>query len=112
MIVLLNRHEAKILEADDFRRLHVSTGLTAEGIGDALRKSGIGASYEDDHAVLKVSALRAKASSAARGPDWDAGWEKMIAYARSKGWLTNDETGLFAHVEFAIPGVANPHKKD
>ena len=56
----------------------------------------------DEHVLVDVGAVRRMASGRV-GESWPDDFEKMLAYARSKGWI--DETGdaIQAHVEWMDP---------
>lgn len=99
MIVQLSAESARVAEADDCTRLHVTTSLPADAVDDALRGSGLGRLDTDDGVLLDREALRIRARAVADAPDWDERWTKMIDYARSKGWLTADGAAVRAHVE-------------
>ena len=51
--------------------------------------------------LLDVAALRAAAQALVSEPSWPAGWDAMVAYAATKGWLAGDGAALVAHVERA-----------
>ena len=89
-------------EADDCGRLHVTLdGATEEQADTALRSAALGRIDGPDEAWLDLAGLRALAEGAATADDWAAQWDKMIAYARSKGWATPDGTEVQAHIERA-----------
>ncbi|HEY2190757.1 MAG TPA: hypothetical protein VGH76_00450 [Actinomycetospora sp.] len=50
------------------------------------------------HVMIPVATLRRLA--AGRVPEgWDADFEKMLAYAKDKGWLSEDGRAVRAHLE-------------
>jgi hypothetical protein len=50
------------------------------------------------HVMIPVATLRRLA--AGRVPEgWDADFEKMLAYAKEKGWLSEDGQAVRAHLE-------------
>jgi hypothetical protein len=110
VIVVLSQHQALVTEADDLGRLHVSTALQPEDVELALQESGIGTTVENGRAMLTVNVLRALAAESATTPHWDERWETMLNFARSRRWVTTDERGVWAHVEFVTaPGrTGNP----
>jgi hypothetical protein len=65
--------------------------------------SGVGTVAEDGNAFITVDAVRRLAGDLAADPDWNAGLEKMLAYAVSKGWMDPSGTAIQAHVEWAKP---------
>ena len=48
---------------------------------------GVGTVAEDGNAFITVDAVRRLAGDLAADPDWNAGLDKMLAYAGSKGWM-------------------------
>lgn len=88
---------ATVCDADNLRELLVKThGVDENQVGAALAASGLG-SVEDEHAWLPVEAL--KSAGEGLGPEWDEGFEGMLAYAASRGWLSADGRALRAHLE-------------
>ena len=56
--------------------------------------------FDGDHVWLDVAAARAAGAVATDDPAWADGFDGMIAYAASKGWLDEAGTHVRAHVEF------------
>ena len=100
MIVWLSAGSARVAEADDCTRLHVTTSLPTDAVDDALRGSGTGHRDSGEDALLHLETLRARARVGAREPGWDEKWAAMIEYARTKGWVTADEAAVRVHVEY------------
>jgi hypothetical protein len=63
--------------------------------------AGIGTIAEDGEAFIAVDAVKRLAGERASDPGWLSGFEKMLAYASSKGWMDPSETAIQAHVEWA-----------
>ena len=86
-------------EPDDCTRFH----LRAEGIGpadaeEALARDSIGSLAGDD-AFVSPDVLR-RLAAGRTGSKWDERFDAMVAYARSKGWVS--ETGeIQAHCDWA-----------
>ncbi len=76
-----------------------SERLMSERISALLAEHDAGELLPDGaHVMIPVATLRRLA--AGRVPDgWDADFESMLAYARSKGWLNEDGTAVRAHLE-------------
>ncbi len=53
---------------------------------------------DGSHVWLDVARCRDLGRDAA-GDDWVDGYDKMIAYATSKGWTNDDATEVRAHIE-------------
>lgn len=51
-----------------------------------------------EHSFVAVEELRALAGERAEDPEWAAAFERMLAYAESKGWRGEDGS-VRAHVE-------------
>ena len=96
------RPEARVVDVDDLGRLHLALGaVTDEEAAEALERSGLGRLQDAQTAFLDVAALRAAAEPRAGDGDWSARWDRMMAGARSKGWLSEDGASLQVHVESA-----------
>ncbi len=93
MIVTLDaRLPPTLTDADNLTALKV---LAPPGGDRAAMLNGLGRP-EGDHAWLGIAALRGM------GPDdagWRAGFDAMIVYAASKGWLSADGLAVRSHVE-------------
>lgn len=98
MIVRLDEDAAAVLEADDLKRLHVEAPPAIDDVDAALRSAGIGTLAANGDAMLDVAELRSRARSVATATDWDEGWAKMIDFATSRGWVSDDGRSVQAHV--------------
>ncbi|MDV6212703.1 hypothetical protein R3Q08_31055 [Rhodococcus erythropolis] len=74
--------------------------IAREGLSTVLRTSGFGTVDPDGTAVLDIDVVESAGRSVSDDPTWDTGWSTMIAYARSKEWVTADGRGVRAHVEY------------
>jgi hypothetical protein len=96
---------ADLNEREDCTRLHVEVrGATDQAAGRpavdrALRGSGFGSLDGDDDALLDLAHLR-RAAGDGRPPGWEADFDAMADYARSKGWL-DDSGNVRAHLVWA-----------
>lgn len=50
-----------------------------------------------EHAMVPVESLEKLAGDRAADPEWRRGLEKMLEYARERGWL--DDKGVRAHID-------------
>jgi hypothetical protein len=87
-------------EPEDFKAFK----LTTLGSGEASavdRALGALGSVDDDgtHAWLKLDAVRTLAGELADSASWSDGFDGMVAYAGSKGWLSPDGDAIRAHLE-------------
>ncbi len=88
-------------EPDDTKRFQV-TVVGGDGVGmvfGALVDAAAGR-LEGDDAWIAVDAVRRMAAGRV-GPEWDADFDAMLAYARTKGWLDDTGSAIKAHVEWA-----------
>lgn len=88
--------EATVGDLANLRELSVNVGGTAiNSVGRALAASGLG-SFDGEHAWLDIRGLRAAGRHLGAG--WDDGFSGMIAYARTHGWLSADDSLVRAHL--------------
>jgi hypothetical protein len=85
-----------LLEPDDFKAFKV----VVRGGGPSLDALAVasGIAKVDEHAWVRVNALRELAGTAAT-PEWEASLQGMLEYARSKGWVDDELGAIRAHVE-------------
>jgi hypothetical protein len=96
------RPEARVVDVDDLGRLHLALGeVTDEEAADVLERAGLGRFQDSETVLLDVAALHAAAQPRASGPEWQAQWDRMIASARSQGWLSEDGATVQVPVESA-----------
>lgn len=99
MIVLIATEEVAVKEAADFDRLKVdANGQTADSVVRAFRKSGVG-SYSDSGALISTEFILRAAGEQATSESWLNGFRRMLAYARTRGWVSEDGGFLLVHVE-------------
>jgi hypothetical protein len=87
-------------EPADTKQFHLTVvgGTDAAMVYGALVDAAAGR-LEGEHAWIGVDAVRRMA--AGRVDDaWDADFEAMLGYARSKGWLDEPGHAIRAHVEW------------
>ena len=81
-------------EADNFRGFKVVSALSDKSrLGEALRIAG---RYDGEHAWIAKAWL---VEQAPKGANWRGDFDKMVAFAQSKGWVEAD--AIRAHVEMA-----------
>lgn len=88
-----------IVDADNCRQLDVvSHAASATQTGIALAAAGLGGRPRGDAFELDVTALHRLARSGAAASDWEDAWDRMLAFASTRGWLSPDGRYLLAHV--------------
>ncbi|HZP29584.1 MAG TPA: hypothetical protein VFC99_11575 [Acidimicrobiia bacterium] len=92
-------------EPDDCKRFHLAVvgGRDAAMVFGALVDAAAGR-LEGDHAWITVDSVRRMAAGRV-GPEWDAEFEAMLGFARSKGWLDPTGGSIRAHVEWEGAGT-------
>jgi hypothetical protein len=90
-------------DPEDCGRFHVEVigAHDLAGLGHALVDADAGR-VEGDDAFVDVGAVRQLASGRV-GASWADDFEKMLGYARSKGWLDETGSSIQAHVEWVDP---------
>jgi hypothetical protein len=85
-------------DEDDLSRfsIRVPKGSSAELISNSLLTAGAGR-IEGDHAAVSVEWLRRCTMS--RPAQWQGDFERMLAYATSKGWMDPAGGAVMAHIE-------------
>ena len=96
VIVRADGDGVRVDEVEDLKRLHVESSLDLDALRAAVEAAGAGSVTGDGHVALDPGWLRAA------GPDgdrtWSEGFDAMVGYARSKGWV-DDAGAIRAHVE-------------
>jgi hypothetical protein len=87
-----------LLDTEDLKRfsVRVAKDCPDELVASWLAESGAG-HYEGDHVAVSVQWLRQRTEARPRG--WQTGFEKMLDYASTKGWMDDARTLVMAHVE-------------
>lgn len=95
MIAVVGPDGVRVLEAAFLTALEARLdGVDARGADVALRAIGAG-SVRVEHAWLDIDYLRRQGPDS---EDWRSGFDAMIAYARSKGWISADGATVRAHL--------------
>ena len=90
---------AELVDPADCKRFHVEYGVAGTAPGDVAAALGDWADgATDDHVWIRVAAVRAAAAGRV-GPGWEADFDGMVAFARTKGWLNATGDAIAAHVE-------------
>lgn len=93
--------ELSLEEPDDFSRFHLEApgNSSPKELAALLQRRQVGRPVEGDpdRVWISVDAVRHLAAGAV-GEDWSSGFEGMLAYARSKGFLDEPGTHVRVHV--------------
>ena len=94
--------QAELVEPSDCKRFHVEYGVAGADPADVAAALGAWADGAvDGHVWIRVEAVRSAAVGRV-GSDWEADFDGMLAFARTKGWLNDAGDAIAAHV--APPG--------
>jgi hypothetical protein len=96
----LDAAAVSLLEPADFLGFHVAVAGGAvddDRVGPLLAPHG---RLDGEHAWIATDAVVALAGDAADDA-WHAGFEAMVDYARSKGFLAEDGSAIRGHLEAA-----------
>lgn len=87
-------------DPDDCGRFHLAvTGSDEAAARQALESAAVGTLVDRETAIVAVDAVRRMAEGRV-GDDWPRMFTAMLAYAGTKGWLTDDGGGIHAHCEW------------
>jgi 2,5-diketo-D-gluconate reductase A len=76
----------------------VAAGSDAEVASVLAAHGNGGGSDAEDHVTVRIASVRRLAAGRV-GAEWDDEFERMLAYARKKGWLTPDGDAIIAHID-------------
>ena len=79
--------QIRLEDAGEFGSLHIEPTDPERGIS-ADELAGLGRPSGGQHVFVDPNTLRALAGIQASDESWSAGFEAMIAYAESRGWLS------------------------
>lgn len=98
MIIVVEGDDVRMDDPEDLKgfKVVVKSGDDAT-VAQALKS--VGRVVDRETAWIRTGAVRALAHSRVDS-DWDEGFEAMLEYAASKGWLSDDGSEIQAHVEW------------
>jgi hypothetical protein len=86
---------ATVEDAQNLKRLHVEIrGVDDSAAAEALRTAGLGR-IDGDRAWLDAEALKAAGDGSS---GWTVDFYAMLAYAKTRGWMNDDQSQIRAHV--------------
>jgi hypothetical protein len=88
----------KLCDEDDLMRFSVQVpkDSSAEMISNSLAHSGAGR-LEGDGVAVDVNWLRLHTAS--RSQQWHGDFDRMLAYASSRGWMSATGDAVIAHID-------------
>jgi hypothetical protein len=90
----------ELIEPDDCKRFHVAVhGGDRARLAESLTATGVGCLDESGDAYIEAAAVRQLASGRVSSA-WEADFSAMLAYASTKGWLSDTGNAIRAHVEW------------
>jgi hypothetical protein len=95
MVIVVQGNEVRLDEPSDFKAFKV----VVHG-DDVSAVETVGRMEGPDNAWIQIEAVRKLAGDAA-DQTWEDGYDAMLAYARTKGWLHDARREIQAHVERA-----------
>jgi LmbE family N-acetylglucosaminyl deacetylase len=84
--------QPSVIEIEILTELSVEADVAAVTLGELGTVDG-------DHAWLQIDELRRAAHRAGAPEGWDTEFERMIAYAKTKGWISDDGCAVRAHID-------------
>jgi hypothetical protein len=95
MVIVVQGDQVRLDEPSDFKGFKV----VVHG-DDTSAIDTVGRLEDADVAWIQIEAVRKLAGDAA-DQEWEEGYDAMLAYARTKGWLHDARREIQAHVEHA-----------
>ena len=96
-------HDRPEPQLDDAENLRAFAAVVhGEGDASALQAAlGDLGTVDDDgeHVWLLAAGVRELAGSLNRDPEWTKGFDGMVAYAQSKGWVSESGDAIRAHID-------------
>ena len=93
-----NAESVMLCDEDDLTRFSVQVpkDSSAETISSHLMQTGAGR-LEGDEAAVSIEWLRQHTAS--RSQQWHGDFDRMLAYASSRGWMDPTGDAVIAHIE-------------
>lgn len=98
MIIDITDTAVTLTDPDDCGRFHVRVppAVPVETLDAVLASAGAGQRSGADQVAVNIGWLRTSAHDVA--PDWADRFEKMLTFAGTKGWLTDDGAAVLGHI--------------
>jgi hypothetical protein len=93
-----NGESVMLCDEDDLTRFSVQVpkDSSAETISSCLAQTGAGR-LDGDEACVSIEWLRRRTAS--RSQQWHGDFDRMLAYASSRGWMDPKGDAVIAHIE-------------
>ena len=101
MYLRITGDSAQLVDPQDVKSFSVQCpeSLGHDDFVDSVRRADLGEMLPDDsHLMVPVDTIHRMAADQV-GPGWSDDFAKMISYAASKGWTSEDGTRVRAHIE-------------
>lgn len=99
MIVRVRPSGVELADSQDLSHFHVDAAEEVADVGAVLEAGGFGTvDRSSGEALIDVGAIR-RAVDGEVPASWEDSFTAILAYAASKGWLTDDGTAIRAHIE-------------
>jgi hypothetical protein len=94
-----NAESVTLCDEDDLTRFSVQVpkDSSAEAISSYLAQTGAGR-LDGDEAAVSIEWLRR--GTASRSQQWHGDFDRMLAYASSRGWMDPAGDAVIAHIEW------------
>ena len=98
MIIDVTASGVSLRELRAFDGFHVEAARDVD-LAEALTLAGAGREIGDGDVFISADWIRGvMAEREDDDEEWHAGFEAMLGYARSRGWISEDGDGIRAHV--------------
>jgi hypothetical protein len=85
-------------DPDNFRELAVRVSTAMDPYARAQALAALGPRIDDEHLSIEPTTLARLAGPHGKEPTWQSGFDAMLEYARSHGWVS-DSGAVRVHVE-------------
>ena len=101
MKIIVDTDQVKIVEIDNFKQFHIESAGDSQSLAAQFAKFNVGTVQDAHHAAISIHFICTQAGHLVQQTEWLTGFENMLAYAKNKGWLTEDGHAVLAHIEWA-----------
>ncbi|MDI2099129.1 hypothetical protein [Ruicaihuangia caeni] len=98
MRVVVTHEGVAIEDVGDLKRFSIESSV-GESLDDQLRAARAGHRTDSDHAAIEIAYIRHAVGDARDDAEWRSAFERMIDYASTKGWVTDDRRTVIGHIE-------------